>query len=172
MNDIVNKAAFTMPAGPEIRALAGEIRDLYEEIADYLDDNQVERLPDYFTENCTYKVISRENHDQDLPAATIFCDGIAMLRDRILAMRETQVYEPRAWRHFISGVRVREAAGDVIQARANFLITEALSDAEPTLFLVGRYLDTLVRRNGRLLLRERLAVYDNHHVRRSLIVPV
>jgi anthranilate 1,2-dioxygenase small subunit len=47
-----------------------------------------------------------------------------------------------------------------------------MSDADPTLFLVGRYLDTLVRRGGRLLFRERLAICDNHHVRRSLIVPV
>jgi hypothetical protein len=30
----------------------------------------------------------------------MYCDGIAMLRDRILAIRETQVYEPRSWRHF------------------------------------------------------------------------
>ena len=95
-----------------------------------------------------------------------------MLRDRILAMRETQVYEPRSWRHFISGVRVLAVDGDTIRARANFLVTESMSDADPTLFLVGQYLDTLVRRDGRLLFRERLAVCDNHHVRRSLIVPV
>ena len=61
-----------------------------------------------------------------------------MLRDRILAMRETQVYEPRSWRHFMSGVRVLAVDGDTIRARANFLVTEAMSDAEPTLFLVGR----------------------------------
>jgi len=152
--------------------LRAEIRDLYEEVADLLDDNRVEELPGYFTDDCLYKVISRENYSEGLPAATIYCDGNGMLRDRILAMRETQVYEPRSWRHFISGVRVLAVEGDTIRARANFLVTESMSDADPTLFLVGQYLDTLVRRDGRLLFRERLAVCDNHHVRRSLIVPV
>ena len=153
-------------------ALRLEIEDFHTAYCAALDDGRYDEWPGFFTEDCLYKVISRENHDEGLPAATIFCDGIAMLRDRIVAVRETQVYEPRAWRHFISGVRVLENNGDVIRARANFMLSEAMSDENPTLFLVGRYLDTLVRRDGRLLLRERLAVYDNHHVRRSLIVLV
>jgi anthranilate 1,2-dioxygenase small subunit len=161
MNEVMDKAA-----------LQRELRDLFEEIADLLDDDKVEQLPKYFTDDCTYKVISKENHDQGLPAATIYCDGIKMLNDRILAMRETQVYEPRAWRHFVSGVRVLSVEADTVRTRANFLVTEAMSDAEPRLFLVGRYLDTLVRRGERWLFRERLVVYDNHHVHRSLIVPV
>lgn len=153
-------------------ALCGELRDLYEEIADLLDDDRVEALPDYFVDACVYRVTTRENYDQGLPGGMMFCDGIAMLRDRILAIRETQVYEPRSWRHFISGVRVRDARGDVIHARANFLVTEAMSDEEPRVFMVGRYIDTLVRRDGRLRFIERLAVCDNHHVRRSLIMPL
>jgi anthranilate 1,2-dioxygenase small subunit len=153
-------------------ALRHELRDLYETIGDLLDDNRVEELPDYFTDDCTYKVTSRENYDQGLPASTMFCDGVAMLRDRILAIRETQVYEPRSWRHFISGVRVLAVDGDTIRARANFLVTEAMSDAEPTLFMVGRYEDELVRRDGRLLFRVRLAICDNHHVRRSIVMPI
>jgi len=153
-------------------ALRAEIRDLYDEVADLLDDDRVEELPNHFTDDCLYKVISRENYDQGLPAGTIFCDGIGMLRDRIVAIRETQVYEPRSWRHFISGVRIVAQDGDAIRARANFLVTEAMSDADPTVFIVGRYDDILVRREGRLLFRQRLAVCDNHHVRRSLIMPL
>lgn len=149
-----------------------ELRDLYEEIADHLDNDEVERLPEYFTEDCCYKVISKENYDEGLPHASIYCDGLAMLRDRIMALRETQVYAPRALRHFVSGVRVLALDGDTIRARANFLITEAMSDSEPRLLMVGRYLDTLLRREGRLLLRERLAVFDNYRVHRSLILPV
>jgi anthranilate 1,2-dioxygenase small subunit len=153
-------------------ALRSELRELYEEIADHLDDDDVEALPSYFVEDCLYRVTTRENFDQGLPGALMYCDGLPMLKDRILAIRETQVYEPRSWRHFISGVRILGVEGDVVHARANFLVTEALSDEDPKVFLVGRYLDTLVRRDGRLLLKERIAVCDNHYVRRSLIMPV
>jgi anthranilate 1,2-dioxygenase small subunit len=153
-------------------ALRNELRDLYEEIADHLDDDKVEALPSYFVDDCLYKVTTRENFDQGLPGALMYCDGLPMLKDRILAIRETQVYEPRSWRHFISGVRILGVEGDVVHARANFVVTEALSDEDPKVFLVGRYVDTLVRRDGRLLFKERIAVCDNHYVRRSLIMPV
>src|SRR5688572_8935854 len=120
-------------------ALRDEVRDLYEEIADRIDDDDVEALPSYFVEDCLYRVTTRENFDQGLPGALMYCDGLPMLKDRILAIRETQVYEPRSWRHFISGVRILGVEGDVVRARANFLVTEALSDQDPAVFLVGRY---------------------------------
>ena len=69
-------------------------------------------FPDYFTDDCLYKVVSRENHSEGLPQAAIFCDGIGMVHDRITGLRETQVYVPRMWRHFISGVRITAAPTD------------------------------------------------------------
>ena len=85
---------------------------------------------------------TRENYDEGLPGGMMFCDGIAMLRDRILAIRETQVYEPRSWRHFVGGVRILGVDGDVVRCRAKFLVTEAVTDEEPRLFLVGRSLES------------------------------
>lgn len=172
MQTSVDAPPAARPAPPQDAALRQALRDLYEEVGDLLDDDRVESFPDYFVDDCTYRVTTRENYDDGLPGGMMFCDGIAMLRDRILAIRETQVYEPRSWRHFIGGVRILAVEGEVVSCRANFLVTEAMSDEEPRLFLVGRYIDTLVRRNGRLLFKEHVAVCDNHHVRRSLIMPV
>ncbi len=161
-----------VPSASELRALTQEVRELYEEVAWFLDDDQVERFPDFFIDDCTYQVVSRENFAEGLPQATIYCDGIAMVRDRVIALRQTQVYVPRSWRHFISGVRVMAVAGEQLHVSANFLVTEAMSDQDPTLFLVGQYLGILVRQEERLKFKQHLAVFDNHHVRRSLIVPV
>ena len=153
-------------------ALTRELRDLYDEIGNVLDDDLLEQLPDYFVEDCVYKVISKENYDEDLPHSTLYCDGVGMLRDRIMALRDTQVFEPRSLRHFISGVRVTAVGADTISAGANVLITECMSDSEPRLLMVGRYIDRLVRRSGRLLFKERLVVFDNYRVHRSLVRPV
>jgi len=172
MNDVLRPATRLGPATSQALALVQELRFLYDEIADLLDRDQIEALPCYFVDECLYQIISRENYDQGLPAATLYCDGIRMLRDRVLALRETQVYEPRSWRHFISGVRVSHIAGDVIYAGANVMVTEAMSDSEPTLLLVGLYADRLIRRDGQLFLIERSVIYDNYRVVRSLIAPV
>lgn len=161
-----------VPSSAQARALAQELRDFYEEIADRLDSDDVEAFPGYFVEDGCYQVISRENFSQDLPVAALYCDGMDMLRDRVVALRESQVYVPRTWRHFISGVRVMGEQGAEIHARANFLVTECMADKEPTVFLLGQYQDILTRIDGRLLFKQHLAIYDNHHIKRSLIVPV
>lgn len=161
-----------VPRSAQTDALENDIRRLYDEVADLLDQDEVEQFPSYFIEDCIYQVVSRENYSEGLPQATIYCDGINMVRDRVIALRETQVYVPRMWRHFISGIRVTAIDGDDIHVRANFLVTEAMSDADPTVFLVGQYLDVLVRDGDTLKFKQRLAVFDNHHVRRSLIAPV
>ena len=172
MNDIARLPERPEAPSADVRALCDELRDLYDEIADLLARDRIEALPGYFVDDCLYRIVSRENYDEGLPQATLYCDGIRMLRDRVLALRETQVYEPRHWRHFVSGVRVVGVEDGTIRATANVMVTEAMSDAEPTILLVGRYEDRLVRRDGRLWFVERSVVYDNYRVVRSLIAPV
>jgi anthranilate 1,2-dioxygenase small subunit len=155
-----------------VSELRAELRDLYDDYASCLDDMDLDGWCGFFTEDCTYKVISFENHSEGLPLALIECRGIGMVRDRAAAIRETTVYEPRQLRHLVSGVRVDGVEGDVIAARANFLIAESLADREPQIAMVGRYLDRLVRIGKALKFQERLCVYDNYRIRTSLVVPV
>lgn len=152
--------------------LENQIRRFYDLVAAQIDQDDVESFPRHFIDDCLYQVVSRENYTEGLPQAAIYCDGIGMVRDRVIALRETQVYVPRVWRHFISGIRVTAVERGEIHVRANFLVTEAMSDTDPTIFLVGEYLDILVNDGQALKFKQRLAVFDNHHVNRSLIVPV
>lgn len=152
--------------------LRAELRDLYDDYASCLDEMDLDAWSGYFTDDCTYKVISSENHSAGLPLALIDCRGIGMVRDRVAAIRETAVYEPRQLRHFVSGMRVDGVDGGVVAARANFLVAESLSDQEPRIALVGRYLDRIVRVGAALRFRERLCVVDNYRIRTSLVVPV
>ena len=152
-------------------ALRAEVRDLNDDYACTLDDVDLDRWAAFFTEDCHYRVVSLENFRQRLPLSTLECHGIGSVRDRIAAIRQTAVFEPRTLRHLVSSVRIGHV-GEEITAQASFAIFESLSDREPHLLMVGRYHDKLVRRDGRLLLRERLCVYDNYRVRTSLIYPV
>ena len=153
-------------------ALRGRLRDFYDDYTFYLDDGQLERWPQFFTEDCRYRVISRENYDDQLPHATLYCDGMNMLKDRVTALRETTIYEPRSLRHLVGGLQVLGIEGELIRATANFAIFESLSDREPVVNMVGRYIDAIVRSGDGFLFKDRFCVFDNYRIRTSLIIPV
>jgi len=154
------------------RELRAELRDLYEDYALCLDEDRLEQWPDFFVEDCHYRVLSRENHDAGLPIGLIYCMNKNMLKDRVTALRETTMSEPRSLRHFISGVSLRERKEDTLVSQANFAIMESLSDRDPMLNMVGRYLDTWRHTSDGWKLSSRDCVCDNYRVRTSLIVPV
>lgn len=156
----------------EAAVLRAQLRDFYEDYAACLDAQELERWPDFFTEDCRYRVLPKENHDAGLPLSLIYAENRNMIRDRVVALRETTVYEPRALRHFVSGVRPVAVEGATIRAEANVLVVESLSDREPVVSLVGRYLDTIVETDAGFLLKDRCCVIDNYRIRNSLIIPV
>ncbi|MEI9926996.1 MAG: aromatic-ring-hydroxylating dioxygenase subunit beta [Sphingomonas sp.] len=95
-----------------------------------------------------------------------------MIEDRVNATLRAALYQPRSLRHFVGGVRVTGEAEGEIRAAANFLIIESLIEQEPQILMVGRYRDRLVREDGALRFRERTCVYDNYHIRTTLVIPV
>ena len=149
-----------------------ELREFYDDTAAALDAEDLEAFPAFFTEDCLYRVISRENVDQGLAHAPIYCRGRAMIEDRIMATTRAALYQPRSLRHFISGVRIAGREGDAVRVEANFLIIESLIEQEPQILMVGRYVDLVIRAaDGALRFREHSAIYDNYCVRTTLVIP-
>ena len=149
-----------------------EIEDLYAEYADVLDMMELERWPEQFTENAFYDVIPRENYDRDLPLAIMRCESRAMMEDRVRAIRETLMFEPRYVRHLISSFRITPGDDGEIGVTANYLVLETLSDEMTKILNAGRYVDTLVREDGALRFKEKRCVYDSTVVPNSLVYPV
>jgi len=137
-----------------------------------LDDGAYERWPDFFTEDCVYKIIPRENYENDLPLAIWYCQGRGMLRDRVTAIRETQLYAPRAMRHITGNALIRDTAGGALHAVTNYAVYESTLDRTTEVFNVGRYIDRLVVEDGRLKFAEKLCVFDTSLVPTSLIFPI
>lgn len=166
---MLDDAAPNALASKDLR-LKAAVRDLYENYCATLDDADLEAWPEFFTEDATYRVQSAENYDQGLTHAPIFCRGKGMLLDRVSALG-VMVYEARRQRRFVSNVRVSEA-GPLIRASASFLLTEAMLDRDPVLAMTGRYIDTIRIEDGRLMLHDRLCVYDNYRIIQNLIFPL
>ena len=149
-----------------------EVEDLYAEYADVLDTEQFERWPELFTDDAFYDVIPRENYDRDMPVAIMRCESQAMMQDRVRAIRETLMFEPRYIRHLISSIRIRPEGDGMVSVTANYAVLETLMDEMTKVLNAGRYVDKLVREDGELRFKEKRCVYDSSVVPNSLVYPV
>jgi anthranilate 1,2-dioxygenase small subunit len=151
--------------------LREELEDFYADYAEVIDSGKLERWPELFVEPCLYRIVSKENHDRGLPLSLMRCESLGMLKDRALASQKLNVYAPRAWRHSITQVRAREESGR-IAVRANFAVFETLQDEHTRVLCAGRYLDTMLRTEAGLRLREKICVYDAALIPGSIVMPL
>ena len=149
-----------------------EIEELHAAYADCLDYGNIEDWPDFFTEDCVYKLISRENWEQGLPLGTIFAEKRGGLLDRVTSVKQTTVFHPRYLTHLITNTRVLGDKAGVIEATAHYAVLETLPNQYTQILNVGRYLDRIVRSNGELKFKEKICVYDSVLVPASIITPV
>jgi 3-phenylpropionate/cinnamic acid dioxygenase small subunit len=152
--------------------LRARIEDLYAEYVYTLDDGNIEDWPNFFTEDCLYKVVSRENHDRGLPLATMLCESKGYLLDRVRAVVETSSFAPRQLRHVVSSMRLTEVTSGTASVEANFAVFQTMADQETSVFMTGRYLDEIVLKEGQLLFAEKRCIYDTNLVPNSLIYPL
>ena len=148
------------------------VEELYFAYAAAIDDD-LTRWPDFFLPDGLYKVIARENYERGFPIGTMLAEGQGMLRDRVTAIRQTQVYIPRTVRHAVTNVRILEDGGRRIRATANFIVHESYPAEATRLIAVGRYLDVIARdAAGELRFAEKICVYDGNLVLGSFIYPL
>lgn len=148
------------------------IEEFNTEYTAVLDAGKVEDWPAFFTEDALYRITGRENADADLPVGLVYCEGMGMLKDRALAIATTMMFAPRYLQHQTSDVRVIAVEGDTATATTNYALYETLVDEPTRLQQLGRYHDRFVRRDGRLLLKERHVVYDSLTIDTAIIYPV
>ena len=80
-----------------------QVEDLLIDYSHALDDFELDRWPNFFTEDGIYQIIPRESYDQNLPLGILFCDGRGMMVDRILALETANIFEPHTNNHILDG---------------------------------------------------------------------
>lgn len=146
---------------------------LYTDYATALDAEQWEKWPDFFLEDCTYKVLPRENHERGYPLATMAFESRAMLKDRIYGATETIFHDPYYQRHVVGAPLVHKVDADGrIHSEANYAVLRTRLSKESTVFNVGRTLDEVVPTPEGLKFASRLVVYDSEMIPNSLIYPI
>src|SRR5690606_402269 len=129
--------------------------------AQAIDSDALEQWPDFFTEDCHYRVTHVENEQEGLAAGIIYADSRAMLADRITALREANIDERQRYRHLLSIPLLESSEAGVAQARTSFIVVRIMATGQSEVFATGVYRDRFVLQDGKLLLAERVAICDS-----------
>ncbi|HYU14294.1 MAG TPA: aromatic-ring-hydroxylating dioxygenase subunit beta [Stellaceae bacterium] len=149
-----------------------ELDTLYANYAACLDADALERWPEFFTEDCHYRVTSAENFEAGLPLGLIYATSQDMLRDRVSALRDANIYEPQRYRHLISGIRIEAEDAGVLDVTANFLVVRTMQDGAMVLFAAGRYVDRVVQGGDGWKFARKIAVLDSRQIDTLLAIPI
>lgn len=148
------------------------LQQLYSDYASAVDSGQWNLWPEFFIEQCVYKIQPRENHERGFPLSTLSLTSKGMLQDRVYGITETLYHDPYYQRHVVGAPLVRKVDGDRIYSEANYAVFRTKYDKESTVFNVGRYLDIIVQTSEGFKFAERVCVYDSEMIPNSIIYPI
>ena len=152
--------------------LRRRIEDLIADYAHAIDDDRLEEWPDFFTDDCSYRIINRENHAKGRRVGIMDCSSKGMLRDRILALREANVYEPHFYRHLQSGIRITGMDGDAYVVETSFAIVRTMQEGDMSIFCAGKFVDEIVFDGDTPLFSKRLVVTDSNRIHTLIVIPI
>lgn len=156
------------PAEPSARLI-----HLNSEYARALDDGRFEAWPEFFLEECLYKLTSADNHAQGMGAGLMYADSRGMLADRISALRQANIYERQRYRHIVGLPAVLGTEGGQIRCETSFLVVRIMRDGRMDVFATGCYLDLVEADDaGALRFRERIVVCDSNRFDTLIAIPL
>ena len=148
------------------------ITQLYADYASAADSGNWDLWPEFFTDDCVYRVQPRENHERGFPLATLSLTSKGMLRDRVYGIKETLFHDPYYQRHVVGTPVIREASTDRWRCEANYAVFRTKLSETTTVFNVGRTLDVVVRTPAGLKFAVRECIYDSEMIPNSIIYPI
>lgn len=144
-------------------------------LADYayrLDDGKIDEWTGFFSEDATYQITTRENHEAGYPIGIMLCKGRGMMEDRVLALKTANVFEPHTYCHILGRPDLRVEAPGVLAARSNFSVYRTMEDGATELFAIGKYLDRIVFEAGAPKFGERRVILDSRRIDVLLVFPL
>lgn len=141
-----------------------------------IDEGDLERWPEFFAEDCLYRIVPRENDSLNLPLAIMSCNSRPALADRVTSLRQANLYAPHAYRHMLGPVRISEADDCEMRSRTNYAVFRTALDpvdyGTSELFSVGEYRDRIVMVDGIARFAEKTVIVDTCKIHTLLATPL
>ena len=136
-----------------------------------IDEDRLEEWPGFFVEDGTYIIFPRENYEAGLEGYWMYCASGAMMRDRIKALREVNVYNIHYDRHLLSNVVVQGEDDVVYEVRAHYAVVQTDVEGRCHMFSTGQYRDKIVKVGDEMKFKEKIVIVDSFNIDRPLAVP-
>lgn len=149
-----------------------DVQEIYFRYAECLDGGRLQQWPEFFLDSCTYRITTRRNLRMGPDGDIMSLTSKTSMRDRIVAIGQSEDYEPHVQRHTISNFRVQAASDEELRVQANFQILRTFPDRGTEYFASGCYNDRIAIIGNRLTFKEKLCVLDSDVPPDSVVYPI
>jgi salicylate 5-hydroxylase small subunit len=149
-----------------------DVQEFYSRYAECLDGGRLQVWPEFFLDYCVYRITTRRNLRLGPDGDLVSLSTRTGMRDRIVAIGQSEDYEPHTQRHLVSNFRIQAASDEELRAQANFSILRTYPDRRSEYFVSGTYNDRIAISAGRLNFREKICVLDSDVPPDSLVYPI
>jgi 3-phenylpropionate/cinnamic acid dioxygenase small subunit len=155
--------------GIDLLLKSNEVINYLYKLAHLLDEFEIAAFVDEFTDDGTYKLITRENFERKLRVHIIDDDKPRLKYRRDLILKHWQYEKFRSTR-VLANPLVSFPARDSAEVRANFVVYQTNSEGIAQFNLVGLLQDRFVF-DGRWRIADRLAILENSLPEDAVVVP-
>jgi 3-phenylpropionate/cinnamic acid dioxygenase small subunit len=148
------------------------LQDINARYVEAIDDDRLEAWPDFFAEDGRYRITTAENVAAGLPLSLMYATSRAMLRDRVRALREANIYESQRYRHVLGAPRITAVEGAQVAARTPFMVARVMHTGDTMLFATGCYEDRVVIDGDATHFAAKTVILDSRQVDTLLAIPL
>lgn len=137
-----------------------------------IDNDDLESWPDFFTEDCLYKITTASNMAKGYEVGVVYANSRGMVKDRISALREANIYEKHTYRHILGMPVILEDNEMGVRTETGFIVVRIMHDGVTELFASGRYFDLYRREGSGVKIAERVVACDSQRFDTLLAIPL
>ena len=113
-----------------------------------------------------------DNVAKGLEAGVMYADSRAMLRDRVSALRQANIYERQRYRHIVGLPVILNALDGSAESETPFLIVRIMREGKMEVFATGCYRDKVrPDSGGALRFAERVVICDGQRFDTLVAIP-
>jgi anthranilate 1,2-dioxygenase small subunit len=95
-----------------------------------------------------------------------------MLRDRVMSLRNANIFERPQYRHCLSGMQWTRTDDGTLTMRTSYVVVNTSQDGTSDIYQAGCYLDRVVRTQQGLRFQSKRCIYDTLRVQTVLAYPI